>query len=248
MEFVDLELENKPQQPTIPLTNTTEFVQLEQEQQEPQQQIVRPKVEHSSPLVKTFTFEQETEEDDPDSIPVHCCEKGNEITCPNKSGAFMVENLFSELKTDYDRLMARTNLGIGTDQALRWGNIFGNLVSQQDLINFISEQVQSSKTDILTIVEDELSKLNVVSKITTLFYGPNLQQLNLSGTTTFTTGNYSGYIYVLTPSINTDFIVNGMVGGFIYTEESYQVGTVNYYVFRSAYSNLGRTKITVSYE
>jgi len=45
--------------------------------------------------------------------------------------------------------------------------------------------------------------------------------MSLSGTTTFTTGDYNGYIYVLTPSVNTDFIVNGMVGGFIYTGESY---------------------------
>ena len=247
MEFVELELENKPQYPEIDITPTIDFVKLEDDK-EPQQQIVRPKVEHSSPLVKTFTFEEETEQDDPDSIPVKCCEKGSDISCQNKSGAFMVDNLFSELKTEYDKLVARTNLGIGTDQALRWGNILGNLVTQQDLVNFISEQVQNSKTDILTIVEDELSKLNVESKITTLFYGPNLEQMSLSGTTTFTTGDYNGYIYVLTPSVNTDFIVNGMVGGFIYTGESYQVGTVNYYVFRSAYSNLGRTKITVSYE
>ena len=247
MEFVELELENKPQYPEIDITSTMDFVKLEYDK-EPQQQIVRPKVEHSSPLVKTFTFEEETEQDDPDSIPVQCCEKGSNIACQNKSGAFMVDNLFSELKTEYDKLVARTNLGIGTDQALRWGNILGNLITQQDLVNFISEQVQNSKTDILTIVEDELSKLNVESKITTLFYGPNLQQMNLSGTTTFTTGDYNGYIYVLTPNINTDFIVNGIVGGFIYTGESYQVGTVNYYVFRSTYSNLGRTKITVSYE
>jgi len=27
----------------------------------------------------------------------------------------MVDNLFSELKTEYDKLVARTNLGIGTD-------------------------------------------------------------------------------------------------------------------------------------
>ena len=205
--------------------------------------------EQSSPLMKTFDFQQMDEEpEDPDSTPVQCCNHGEEISCPDKTGFFKVDNLFSELKTDYDKLMARTNLGIGTDQALKWGNIVGNLVSQQDLINFISEQVQSSKTDVLAIVEEELSKLNVVSKITTIFYGPNLQQLNLSGTTTFTTGDYGGYIYVLTPDRNTEFTVNGLVGGFIYTEESYQIGTVNYYVFRSAYSNLGRTKITVSYE
>jgi hypothetical protein len=55
------------------------------------------------------------EPEDPDSLPVQCCDHGSDISCPDKTGFFKVDNLFSELKTEYDKLVARTNLGIGTD-------------------------------------------------------------------------------------------------------------------------------------
>lgn len=207
-----------------------------------------PKTEQSTPLMQTFELNKpEFKEEDPDSIPVKCCEKGSGISCPDNSGYFKVENLFSELKTDYDKLVARTNLGLGTELSLMWGNIKGNLVNQQDLVNFILDKLQAQKIDIINTFEEEISKFDVEPVITTLFYGPDLDHMTLSDKRTFTTGDYDGCIYVLVPNINTDFEVNGLIGGFYYVNESITIGATKYYLFRSTYTGLGNTKITVLY-
>ena len=45
------------------------------------------------------------------------------------------------------------------------------------------------------------------AQLTTVYYGPDTQHLTFTNLTTFTTGEYSGYIYVLSPNKNTDFSV-----------------------------------------
>ncbi len=54
-----------------------------------------------------------------------------------KDGSFKVENLFSELVNEYERAIARQNLGIGDSQTLNWGNIKGNIRNQEDLKDYV---------------------------------------------------------------------------------------------------------------
>lgn len=179
-------------------------------------------------------------------LPVKDCSAGSSIACPDPTGFFRLDNLFGELRTEYEKKVARTNLGIGTDEALQWGNILGNLANQPDLVKFISEQIQSGNTNTIAYILKEIDKLNTQSTITTLYYGPSRDNLSLSNNITFTTGVYNGPIYVLTPYQKTTFIVNGLEGGFSYLGEQ-QVNSQPFHVFRSQYSNLGATLITVKY-
>lgn len=56
-------------------------------------------------------------------------------------GYFVLENLFSELVSDYQRSMARYNLGIGEEYSLEWGNISGSIENQEDLRNYMEENI-----------------------------------------------------------------------------------------------------------
>lgn len=57
-------------------------------------------------------------------------------------GCFKRENLFSELVNEYERAIARQNLGIGDSQTLNWGNIKGNIQNQEDLTRYIFDSPQ----------------------------------------------------------------------------------------------------------
>ncbi len=59
----------------------------------------------------------------------------------SKEDYFKRENLFSELVNDYQRAMARYNLGIGEEYSLVWGNITGAIENQQDLYNYINNKL-----------------------------------------------------------------------------------------------------------
>ncbi len=51
----------------------------------------------------------------------------------NSDDSFKRENLFSELVTEYQRAIARQNLGIADEYSLLWGNISGNSVYSKTL-------------------------------------------------------------------------------------------------------------------
>lgn len=76
---------------------------------------------------------------DEDAICVPECNSNPEGSCKDSSGYFAIDNLFSELLTDYQKLLARRNLGIGDENLLKWGSIKGNLVNQTDLLTFVKE-------------------------------------------------------------------------------------------------------------
>lgn len=73
-------------------------------------------------------------------------------------GTFKIQNLFSELVDDYQRFVARQNLGIGEEASLLWGNIKGNLASQADLYLFILETIQSQESDLIEELNLKLSQ------------------------------------------------------------------------------------------
>lgn len=58
----------------------------------------------------------------------------------SEEGYFKLENLFSELVSDYQRAKARYNLGIAEEYALVWGNITGSIENQQDLYAYITNK------------------------------------------------------------------------------------------------------------
>lgn len=188
-------------------------------------------------------------QDDEDKICIKSCEIGTNSTCQDNSGYFTVDNLFSELITDYQRLLARRNLGIGDDQTFKWGSIKGNLVNQSDLTNFIKEQLAALTSSINNTTDQKIVNLlnNLEqAKLTQVYYGPSLDQLQYSTSMTITTGNYPGHIYVVVPYEDTQFEVSGLKGGF-QLEQSVIINNKQFYVFKSVNTKLGPTKITLSY-
>lgn len=84
------------------------------------------------------------------------CSIENHYACPSESGFFSIENLFSELTTDYQRAVIRQNLGIGDSQSLLWGKIQGNLANQEDLCRFVKEIAQADVNEIIDILNLKL--------------------------------------------------------------------------------------------
>lgn len=96
-------------------------------------------------------------EKDEEHLYVKGCDASNYYGDTSKKGEFLKSNLFSELTTDYERATARRNLGIADKYALLWGNITGNLLNQEDLINFITE---NSTYGFNTIIDEINLKLS----------------------------------------------------------------------------------------
>lgn len=61
----------------------------------------------------------------------------------SEDGFFMIENLFSELISDYQKAMARYNLGIGEEYSLEWGNISGSIANQLDLMGYLHDNINT---------------------------------------------------------------------------------------------------------
>lgn len=73
----------------------------------------------------------------------------------SKEGYFVKENLFSELVDDYQRAVARFNLGIGEEYALIWGNIKGDISNQADLEKYLID-ILGDYIDVYTEKMEEL--------------------------------------------------------------------------------------------
>lgn len=88
--------------------------------------------------------------------------------CPSPTGFFKIDNLFAELLTEYQKTIARRNLGIADDNSLFWGNIKGLLENQTDLKSFINNRVKketySQISELLETSEDVLDLIKNLSK------------------------------------------------------------------------------------
>lgn len=89
---------------------------------------------------------------------------------------FKVENLFSELISEYQRKLARANLGIAEGSSILWGNIKGNLLNQTDLYNFV---INSINDRISSIIDNEqlskwMNEINDALKLKANIESPNL--------------------------------------------------------------------------
>lgn len=69
------------------------------------------------------------------------CDTSKYYGCTGGDDGFRKENLFSELTDEYQRTIARINLGIADEYALKWGNIKGNLSNQKDLYTFVTDSI-----------------------------------------------------------------------------------------------------------
>lgn len=69
------------------------------------------------------------------------CDTSKYYGCTGGNDGFQKENLFSELTEEYQRTIARINLGIADEYALKWGNIKGNLSNQKDLYTFVTDSI-----------------------------------------------------------------------------------------------------------
>lgn len=69
------------------------------------------------------------------------CDTSKYYGCAGGDDGFQKENLFSELTDEYQRTIARINLGIADEYALKWGNIKGNLSNQKDLYTFVTDSI-----------------------------------------------------------------------------------------------------------
>lgn len=69
------------------------------------------------------------------------CDVSKYYGCTSGNDGFQKENLFSELTDEYQRTIARINLGIADEYALKWGNIKGNLSNQKDLYTFVTDSI-----------------------------------------------------------------------------------------------------------
>lgn len=69
------------------------------------------------------------------------CDTSKYYGCTGGDDGFQKENLFSELTDEYQRTIARINLGIADEYTLKWGNIKGNLSNQKDLYTFVTDSI-----------------------------------------------------------------------------------------------------------
>lgn len=86
------------------------------------------------------------------------CSIQNQYGCTDERGYFLIDNLFSELTDDYQRTLARINLGIADEYALIWGNIKGNLLNQEDLYTFVTSSIDTNINNIINEINLKLSQ------------------------------------------------------------------------------------------
>ena len=98
------------------------------------------------------------DKEDEEHIYVKNCDASQYYGDTSKEGEFLKRNLFSELTTDYERAIARRNLGIAEDYAMVWGNLSGNLLNQLDLIKYIQENSTSDFNKLIDEINLKLSQ------------------------------------------------------------------------------------------
>lgn len=188
----------------------TEFVNL-QEDEELSKDInsyIKVDTEDQVGSVEITTLPTYTKEDDTESVCV--C---SECVHPkeDESGYFTIDNLFSELTNDYQRNIAKNNLGIGTAYDLIWENIQGN-PKNSSLYNAVINGVNDANTNLSTSVNKSMQELmyyvqNYVSKGSSselLYFNMNPIEVDYIGNPINITINweYTPTITVLEQSLN----------------------------------------------
>ena len=120
----------------------TDFVNIEQEEEQPIVTSSYSVVQDDIPQISLDPIIPDIPTTDEESICVS--KECSTQTCQDDSGYFKVDNLFSELITEYQKNQAKNNLGIGTEYDLVWENILGN-PKNSSLYSILIDEV--NKTD-----------------------------------------------------------------------------------------------------
>lgn len=106
------------------------------------------------------------------------CSIQSQYGCTDERGYFLIDNLFSELTDDYQRTLARINLGIADEYALIWGNIKGNLLNQEDLYTFVNSSIDTNINNLINEINLKLSQwaydINSALNLKANIYSPSL--------------------------------------------------------------------------
>lgn len=114
---------------------------------------------------------------------IQSCDPSKYYGDPNPDDSFKRANLFSELVDEYQRAIARYNLGIGDEYSLVWGNIKGNLANQTDLYSFVLSTIASNINQVLEGANSKLAEW--AYEINTALSGKaDKESPNLTGTPT----------------------------------------------------------------
>lgn len=99
------------------------------------------------------------EEEIEDPFCIHeTCDASTYYGDANEDDSFKRSNLFSELTSEYQRAIARQNLGIADEYTLVWGNISGNLANQVDLYKFIIDSTAASYNNLIEEINVKLAQ------------------------------------------------------------------------------------------
>ena len=152
-----------------------------------QEYLTDPEATNLETLTLSVGINQELEETDEN------CETCNPAdfygdTYVNKT--FNRDNLFSELTSDYERAIARKNLGIAEEFSLTWGNISGNFRHQEDLYNFIVDSTAININELIGEINLKLTQWGYDIKISLDSKAP-IESPSFSGVPTAPTPTYN---------------------------------------------------------
>lgn len=100
-----------------------------------------------------------TEEPEEEQICIkESCDASQFYGCPSETNGFQKDNLFSELTDEYQRTIARMNLGIAEKYAIKWGNITGNLLNQKDLYKFVTDSIAQDLNKVIDEINLKLAQ------------------------------------------------------------------------------------------
>ena len=121
--------------------------------------IITPEEINTQPEDSIYTIDlHQTSTEIPSEEPIlvhQDCDVSRFYGDPYADGAFKLSNLFSELVDEYQRSVARKNLGVADKYSLTWGVISGNVLQQTDLVNFLNENISSE-------INQLINELNLV--------------------------------------------------------------------------------------
>ena len=128
-----------------------------------------------------------------ESICIHeSCDASTYYGDANEDDSFKRSNLFSELTDEYQRAVARQNLGIADDYTLLWGNISGNLANQTDLYRFILDTIASEYNELIFEINLKLGQWGYEIR-NELSQKANILSPDFKGTPTTTLPEISDY-------------------------------------------------------
>lgn len=163
-----------------------EFVNLEEEQ--PIECKLKPKISiiegSEGSEISVFNIPKQTIKIDTEDEEEHICIKDDcDVSkyygCTDQYDGFKKENLFSELTDEYQRAIARLNLGIPDSLAFIWGNIKGNIFNQKDLYEWVTthtaEEINEAITNINKVLDEWAYQIKLALKNKADIYSPNFQ-------------------------------------------------------------------------